>query len=274
MPEPSATTPVVPTTSTQYELRDRAAWIRLTRPEKKNAIGPDVLAGIADGLDRSLEDGARSVVITGSGGVFCAGADLAHVLGGLDDLSGIEALLEDAGQLMRRIEQHPLPVIAAVDGIAMAGGLELVLACDIVIATTEARLADGHANYGLFPGAGATVRLPRRIGDARAKYLMFTGLPATAEAMREAGLVNQVVAPDALEATVRQLCGRLAQTSGEGIARMKRVVDESWNLTTEDALAAELDAAREHLRSADVAEGLAAFAEGRRPDFNQTRGAA
>ncbi|MBV8194140.1 MAG: enoyl-CoA hydratase/isomerase family protein, partial [Candidatus Dormibacteraeota bacterium] len=161
--------------ATSYEVRGPAAWIRLTRPDKRNALSPDVLAGIGVGLDRAERDGVRAVVITGSGPAFCAGADLAHVRGGLGDLDAIARLLADAGTLTRRIEAHPAPVVAAVNGAAIAGGLELVLACDLVVAAENATFADGHVAYGLFPGAGSSVRLPRLIGANRARYLMYTG---------------------------------------------------------------------------------------------------
>lgn len=255
------------TAATEYELRGSTAWIRLARPEKRNAISPDMLDGIEQGLDRARDSHARAVVITGSGGVFCAGADLEFVLGHLDDMTQVERLLERAGALMQRIERYPAPVIAAVNGAAIAGGLELVLACDLVIAAADATLADGHAAYGVFPGAGSTARLPRRIGATRAKHLLFTGRAASAGEMRELGIVNDVVPADCLETAVDELCARLARTSSAGLARMKRVVLEGASLPLDDALRLEFEVACEHLRGPDVAEGLAAFAEGRRPEF-------
>jgi enoyl-CoA hydratase/carnithine racemase len=232
-----------------------------------NAIDPDVIAGLRDGLAQARSDGARAVVITGSGGVFCAGADLKHVLRGLDDVSAVERLLEDAERLMCSIERHPAPVIAAVNGAAIAGGFELVLACDLVIAAEDALLSDGHAKYGLFPGGGSTARLPRIVGPSRAKHLLFTGRTATASEMRELGVVNDVVPAERLEPAVAELCERIARGSEASLARMKRVVGEGLDLPLGEALALELAVAKEHLRSADVAEGLAAFSQGRRPRF-------
>jgi enoyl-CoA hydratase/carnithine racemase len=257
--------------STEYEQRGSAAWIRLTRSEKRNAINPAVLDEIGAALDRARDEGAESVVITGSGGVFSAGADLEWVLAHTDDLPQVEQLLETAGKLMQRIERHPAPVIAAVNGLAVAGGFELVLACDLVIASADAAFADGHATYGVFPGAGSSVRLPRRIGATRAKHLLFTGRSASAEEMREVGIVNEIVAAEELEATVDRLCAKLARTSSAGLARMKRVVLEGADLPLGEALALELEFARQHLRGPDVTEGLTAFAEGRRPEFTSTQ---
>jgi enoyl-CoA hydratase len=253
--------------ATLYERRGAAAWIRLTRPDKRNAIDADMLAGINVGLDRAAGDGARVVVLTGSGSAFCAGADLTAVGGGLDDPAAIDQLLEDAGKLTLRIEAHPTPVVAAVNGVAVAGGLELVLACDLVIAVDSAMLADGHAKFGLFPGGGSSVRLPRLIGANRARYLLYTGDPLTAQQMCDIGVVNKVVPDDQLEAAVDSVCERLAARSAAGLARMKRVIAAAATLPVADGLALELAEAREHLRSPDVAEGLAAFAEHRRPRF-------
>jgi enoyl-CoA hydratase/carnithine racemase len=206
------------------------------------------------------------VVLTGSGSAFCAGADLAAVGGGLD-LAAIERLLEDAGKVTLRIETHPTPVIAAVNGAAVAGGLELVLACDLVVAAESAMFADGHAKWGLFPGAGSSVRLPRLIGANQARYLLYTGDSLTARQMDDIGVVNKVVPDDQLDAAVDALCARLAAYSAAGLARMKRVITAVATLPVADGLALELAEAREHLRSPDVAEGLAAFAERRRPRF-------
>ena len=253
--------------ATTYERRGPAAWIRLSRPEKRNAINADLLAGINAGLDRAEDEAARVVVLTGSGPAFCAGADLTAVGGQLHDPAAIEKLLNDAGKLTLRIEAHPTPVIAAVNGAAVAGGLELVLACDLVVAAESAMLADGHARYGLFPGAGSSVRLPRLIGANRARELLYTGAPTSARRMYELGVVNQVVPDEELENAVDALCARLAAGSADGLARMKRVINAASRMSVTDGLNLELATAREHLHSPDVAEGLAAFAAGRRPNF-------
>jgi enoyl-CoA hydratase len=265
---PDTTTEITATTATTYERRGPAAWIRLTRPETMNAIAPDTIVGIEAALDRSLLDGARSVVLTGSGAVFCAGADLKHALRGLDDLSAIDDMLSDANAMLRRIATHPLPVIAAVNGTAIAGGLELLLACDLVIAAEEATLADGHATFGVFPGGGGAVKLARILGPARAKQLLFTGRGAPAQEWRQLGVVNEVVPRENLEDTVQALCESLAKGSLQMQIAAKRVVNESLDLPMDAALDLELAACREHLRGTDAAEGLAAFSEGRRPNFD------
>jgi enoyl-CoA hydratase len=254
--------------ATTYELRGSAAWIRLSRPERMNAIDAHTIDGITEGLDRSLRDNARAVVLTGSGNVFCAGADLKVALRGLDDFSAIDRVLGEANALIRRIAAHPMPVIAAVNGTAIAGGLELILACDLALAAEDAVLADGHANFGVFPGGGSAVRLPRIAGPARAKHLLFTGRSATAGEWRDLGVINDVIPGDQLEDAVQALCDTLAKRSLQMQAAVKRIVNDSLNVALEEALDLELDACRAHLRSTDAAEGLAAFSEGRRPNFH------
>lgn len=255
------------TSSTRYELRERTAWVHLARPDKRNALDPDVLAGIAAGLDRAADDDARVVVLAGSGPAFCAGADLSHVLGGLDDLSAIEDLLATAGRLTLRMEAFPSPIIAAVNGAAIAGGLELVLACDLVVAAESATFSDGHAAFGLFPGAGASVRLPRLIGANRARHLMYTAETLDARSMHALGVVNEVVPDGELAVAVERLATRMTRGSRDALARMKRAIQVGLDLPVDEALALELAQAREHLHSPDVAEGLSAFAERRRPSF-------
>ncbi|GAY15804.1 enoyl-CoA hydratase/isomerase family protein [Mycobacterium sp. shizuoka-1] len=253
-----------------YELRGPVAWLRLQRPEKMNAIDPDVLSGLTAGLARALSDDARAVALTGTGAVFCAGADLEFIFANAQDVTVIAHLLEASGQVMRTIARHPTPVIAAVNGTALAGGFELVLACDLVVAAETATLGDGHAKFGLFPGAGGSIRLPRLVGANRARELMFTGRSATAAEMRDYGVVSQVVPDDELDSVVQKLGEQLARTSALALARMKRVVNEAADLPLDEALALELKVAGEHLASPDVAEGLAAFAGGRRPSFPST----
>ena len=257
------------TAATAYELQEQVAWIRLIRPERRNALGPDSISGVADGLDRAAADGARAIVLTGSGPAFCAGADLAHVLGDLSDLGAIGRLLEQASRLTLDMESHPAPIIAAVNGAAVAGGLELVLACDLVVAAESATFSDGHARFGLFPGAGASVRLPRLVGAHRARHLMFTAATLDAHEMKALGLVTEVVRGRRARAGRRRPGPQLAHGSPATLARMKRTIRAGLDLPMERALELELEEAREHLSCPDVVEGLTAFAERRAPQFQE-----
>ncbi|WP_067829218.1 enoyl-CoA hydratase/isomerase family protein [Nocardia inohanensis] len=255
---------------TAYELRGATAWITLSRPAKLNAVTDAMLAAIDEDLTRAEADGARVVVLTGAGKAFCAGADLSDALReSTADLHAIAETLRKAGELTLRMERLRMPVIAAVNGPAVAGGLELVLACDLVVAAESATFSDGHANFGLFPGAGASIRLPRLIGANRARELMYTARTLSAAEMRELGVVNRVVPGDELASATTTLADRIGRAGADGIAAMKRVIGAGLTLPIEQGIALELETAVAHLKSADVAEGLTAFAEGRRPNFNR-----
>lgn len=254
--------------STVVEVRDGAVWITLNRPAALNALTPDIVDGIDAALDRAAEDDVRAVVLTGSGRAFCAGADLKFVReasGG--DEAYTAAFLDRVLVMMSRLEKCPRPVIAAVNGITVAGGLELVLCCDLVVAARSARLADGHVNFGLLPGGGSSVRLPRKIGATRAKYLLFTGDFMSADELAAAGLVNEVVDDADLVPAVERLVGKLSAKSPLVLRRVKSLVDEGLEQTVPTALRLELLASELHAHSHDMKEGLAAFEEKRRPNF-------
>jgi enoyl-CoA hydratase/carnithine racemase len=244
-------------------------WLRLNRPQRMNAINQEMLVGLNQALDAvARSPSVRAVVITGEGRAFSAGVDLAQAL---EEAEGgwpaISALLANVGQTLERVTKVSVPVIAAVNGVAVAGGLELVLCCDLVLAARSARLGDGHANYGLLPGAGGSVRLTRRIGANRAKQMLFTGEMETAEAMKQAGLVNEVVDDALLLQRTRELLDRITGKSMVGLAHMKRLVDAAMDDPLELALRNELLAFEAHSRSPDLLEGLRAFREKRPPRF-------
>jgi enoyl-CoA hydratase/carnithine racemase len=212
-------------------------------------------------------------VITAAGRVFCAGADL-KLVAGLSAMppqqaaAGLLEFLTAVGRLFDRIESFGKPVIAAVDGLAVAGGLELVLACDIVIATEAARFGDAHANYGLLPGGGGSARLPRRVGPATAKYLMFTGRDLPAGDLACTDLITVLVGADAdLKSVVDACVSDIAAKSPRGIQVMKQLVRSGLEHEPSAARAGELDALAQHALSEDFTEGLRAFSEKRRPVF-------
>lgn len=253
-----------------YDERGRAAWITLNRPAALNALTPALIEAHDAALTRAESNPAlRAVVVTGSGRAFCAGADLKALRGQRSAHSTAATMRFVVGvlALLDRLERSPLPVIAAVNGLALAGGLELVLACDLVIAAESARLGDAHANYGLIPGGGGSVRLPRKIGPTRAKALMFTGAFVPAAELVAAGLVNKVVRDDELGAAVEELVESLAAKSPLGLARMKQLVNDGLEQPLSTALRLEFSLMAAHAGSADMAEGLAAFEAKRKPVF-------
>ncbi|MHA1537121.1 MAG: enoyl-CoA hydratase/isomerase family protein [Alphaproteobacteria bacterium] len=253
-----------------YEIRGRTAWITLNRPDALNCIDSDVSREILLALEAAeADDDVWALVFTGAGRAFCAGADLKYVLGILmgEDAEEIRRFMAGARQLFTRIAECEKPVIAAINGIAAAGGCELILACDLAIAAEGVTIADAHANYCLLPGGGGSARLPRKIGPARAKYMLFTGEFVAAETLRDWGLINEVVPADKLTETVEKLVAKITGKSPLVIRRMKELVDDGLDSSLAVALRAETKAWEAHARAEDFKEGLTAFSQKRAPDY-------
>lgn len=253
-----------------YERREGAAWVTLNRPDALNAISPEMIDELEQAMDTAEADtDTRALVLTGAGRAFCAGADLRRIRGAQQNRTrgGVDGFLDNFNRMLNRLEALPLPVIAAVNGLALAGGLEIVLCCDLVTAGQSAKLGDAHANYGLVPGGGNSIRLPRKIGQTRALYLMFTGEFVPAADLVAAGLVNFVVPDDQLKSATDELVQKMTNKSPLGLARMKRLVLDGLEQPRESALRLEILTNDLQSRSEDMQEGLAAFAEKRKPNF-------
>jgi enoyl-CoA hydratase len=254
----------------EVEKRGPALCVVLNRPEVLNSINlalVDDLSSFLDRLERDLDPDVRALVLTGAGRAFCAGGDLGDADDGEGRFATAAPLFGGIGRVLDRLEALPLPVIAAVNGLAVAGGLEIVLACDLVIAAENARFGDGHANFGLLPGGGGSVRLPRKIGMNRAKQMMMTAATFPVRTMAEWGLVNDIVPASELLEKVDALVVDLAQKSALGLARMKHLLDTGMQQPVKAALAAEHSLCALHDFSYDRNEGLRAFAMKRPPRF-------
>lgn len=253
------------------EHADRVVSLTLDRQEALNAITPGMLDIIERAIALGSEDPATSaLVLRARGRAFCSGADLkaarARAAGG-DGGRAEAAFLDAFRRTVLALRAAPFPVIASVQGLAIAAGIELVLACDLVVAAESARFGDAHANYGLLPGGGGSVLLPRRIGVSRAKYLAFTGEFLPAATLHHWGLVDVLAPDEALQTVTAELLERLRSKSPLGLRRMKRLIDDGLEQPVEVALRNELVASAAHRHSEDRNEGLAAFAEKRRPVF-------
>ena len=251
-----------------YASGGGVARIMLNRPDRLNAISPELL----EDLDRAcgaveIDPGVRVVTLTAAGRVFCAGADLRAVKELSPDARRWDAFMGLWHRVFDRIEALPVPVIAGVHGLALAGGLELVLVADLVVADEAARLGDQHANFGLVAGGGGSQRLPRLIGARRAKELMFLGGWLSAAEALAWGLVNRVAPAGTVAAVVEEMAGTLAAGSGSANRTVKALVNRSFDTELREGLALERRLVAEHMRSADAAEGLRAFAEKRKPVF-------
>jgi enoyl-CoA hydratase/carnithine racemase len=251
------------------DVRDNVAWVTLNRPEAMNAMSPDLLNGIGAAVDQINENlDIRAVVFTGAGRAFCAGGDLAFFKTAINsDPQAFVRFAELAQTTLRRVELLKMPVIAAVNGFAVAGGLELILCCDLVIAASSAKIGDGHANFGIIPGGGSAIRLPRKIPTALAKRLLLTGNLLPAEVLKDYGLVNEVVPDDLLMAEVDKLLAEITKNSPLGLRWIKKLVNDGLEQPIETALRSETNAFESYVHSDDIREGLNAFEDKRAPKF-------
>jgi enoyl-CoA hydratase/carnithine racemase len=248
------------------KLEGPVGWLTLDRPQAMNSLDRETVLQLRDALTawRAAAE-VRVVVIAASGRAFCAGADLKEAAAPAE--AGTRDLLDEIVILFDMLRAFPKPVIAAVNGLALAGGLEIVLCCDLVLAADEARFGDAHSNFGVFPGGGGAAILPRRIPPNVARYLLFTGDSIPAAEAKTYGLVNEVLPAAELAPRAQALGERLAGKSPLVLAGMKRVASEALDKTAQDALRHELLECRNVGRSRDMQEGLRAFAEKRQPVF-------
>lgn len=248
-----------------------AALLTLNRPEQLNAIDWEMLEqldAVLDGLE--ADAGVRTVLITGRGRAFSAGGDLKKYIELQRDPVRFPAFVADIHRVFMRLRQLRVPVVALVNGVTAAGGLELLLACDLAFAARSARIGDGHLNFGQMGGGGVLSLLPRLIGIQRASELIFSGDFLDAQEAAELGLVSRVVDDGDLLAVALGFAEKVAAKSPLAVANAKEVMTSIWA----DALPlhAALRYERERnsyycLTSDDAPEGLAAFAEKRRPRF-------
>jgi len=258
--------------SVSYSQEGMVVWLRLNRPAALNALSREMLRELKAGVAAAQADpGVRVVVLTGSGQAFCAGGDIKELLadvarpqGAGDDAPDYLDIVTEAFTALRGLTK---PLIACVNGVAMGGGLELMLCSDLVVAADSARIGDGHANFCIFPGGGSAALLPRFLPPSLAKWLLFTGETLPAAEWKHYGLVNEVVPAELLEAAASRLAGQLAQKSPVLLERLKRLSNHSADMTMAEALQSELGELRAHTHSRDMYEGLTAFVEKRAPQY-------
>ncbi len=246
----------------------RIGIIELARPAVLNCLSIQTYAEILAALRGFEADpDIRAVLVKAQGKHFCTGAELGEVKDVRKDTDKLGQFLALGHEVLCAMERSRLPIVAAIQGLCLAGGLELAMACDIAIAARTAQFGDQHAQYGLVPGWGGTQRLPRLVGVRRALDLMFSARWITAEEAERWGLVNRVVADDSLQEEALAYCRALTNRSGPGLALMKRLTREGLNGKLADGLAAEREAVARALQTPDVEEGLSAFEVRRKPVF-------
>ena len=242
--------------------------IELARPDKFNCLSLEVHKCIsAARADFEANRDIRSILIRAQGKHFCTGADLTEVKGKLNDPAALDHFIAFGMENLRDLETSSLPVVVAVQGLCLAGGIELMLSCDVCFAAETAQFGDQHAQFGLIPGWGGSQRLTRLMGLRRALDLMFSARWLKSSEAREAGLVNYVVPDEELNKAALEYCQKIATRSRPGIAEMKRLAREGSDLGIDQQMRLERDAAIRALPSGDVAEGLEAFENKRKPDF-------
>ena len=249
------------------ERRDSVALVTLCRADALNSLSTEVVAELDAAIATLAADAAvRAVVVTGEGKAFSAGADIKEfrALDGPVAFRGFIARLE---QTLRRLEQLPQPSIAAVNGIAFGGGLELALACDLRVADPSARLGVPEIKLGLLPGAGGTQRLPRLVPPAVAHQMILTGDPIEAAEAHRVGLVNEVSAKGAVVDRALALAATLATRAPLALAAAKRLRDHAAGLPLDAALELERETVAMLFATDDRVEGTAAFVEKREPRF-------
>ncbi len=244
------------------EVSDGIAVITINRPEARNAVNGAVARGIAAAIDEfDADSGIRVLVLTGAGGTFSAGMDLKGFL------AGDAPVAADRG--FGGIVQRPpvKPIIAAVEGYALAGGFELALACDLVVASEQAKFGLPEVRRGLVAGAGGLLRLPKRVPYHLAMEIALTGEHFPAARLHQAGLVSEIVAAGEALQAARDLAGRVAQGGPLALAATKRIIVESADWDSASAFGRQGEIIGPVFASADAREGAMAFAEKRQPNW-------
>jgi enoyl-CoA hydratase len=250
-----------------FEVADGVATITINRPKALNALNSDVTRELSDAAAKcKMDDAIKVVIITGAGDkAFVAGADISQMA----TLRPQEAMvfMEAGIEAFRAFEVLPKPVIAAVNGFALGGGVELAMSCDIRLASENARFGQPEILIGLIPGWGGTQRLPRLIGMGRAKEIILAGGQIDAKRAYEIGLVNQVYPLDQLMAETKKLAGKMANLPGFALKMAKHAINFGYDLALDNAMRLETECCSQCFSTDDQKEGMKAFLEKRKPAF-------
>jgi methylglutaconyl-CoA hydratase len=249
------------------KMENGIVMITLNRPEAANALSVQMLEGLHDAIitckyDRSV----RCIIITGAGEkAFCAGADLKE-RAGMDQVQ-VRKTVSLIRKNINSLESLPIPVIAAINGVAFGGGTELALACDIRIVSETAKLGLTETSLGIIPGAGGTQRLPRLVGKGRAKELIFTARRIDAKEALEIGLVEYAVPAANLMDKALEVAGQIVRNGPVAVAQAKFAIDKGYDVDLNTGLAIEQNAYEVTIPTKDRLEGLQAFKEKRTPIY-------
>jgi enoyl-CoA hydratase len=252
----------------RLDVDGAVAELVLNRPDKLNAIDGECLELIEAHLATvAADDSIRAVVVRGEGRAFCAGADLGFLGDKVNDPVVFGGFLATWHRVYEQIAASATPTIAAVHGLALAGGFELLEVCDLAVLADDARIGDQHATYGLFPGGGSTQRLPRLIGERRARWLLYTGEWVSPDDALAYGLVNEVQPAGNVLGRAREMAALLARRSPLATSAIKQAMRIGGQVDLRTALDIERKFAVEHMQSEDVQIGLEAFRNRTEPRF-------
>ena len=249
------------------EVTENIGWLKINRPDSLNALNSEVVESLEYAL-RDLEQDAavKVVVITGAGEkAFVAGGDIKE-MAAIAPLAA-RAFARKGQQMIEYIEKMHKPVIAAVNGYALGGGLELALACDFIYASDKAKLGLPEVTLGVIPGFGGTQNLPRLIGPNRAKELIFSGKILSAQQAKEWGIVNEVFTTEELSARVMEIAQAISRNGMIAVASAKDAIVNGLNMTKEDGLRYESSLFATLFTTEDQKEGMQAFIAKRKPEF-------
>jgi enoyl-CoA hydratase len=246
---------------------ERVGLLTLNRPEVRNAMNTMMMGELRDCFSGFYvdQDAALCLVLTGAGSAFCAGADLKERRG--MDEAAWRRQHAVAEQMIRAAMECPIPVIAAVNGAAFAGGMELALACDFVFAARSARFALTEVSLGIMPGAAGTQNLPRAVGVRRAKEIVLTAQPFSAEEALAWGMVNRLCTEEALLAETLGVAERIAANAPVSVRQAKKALDRAVDLDRVSGYAFEIEAYNRTVATEDRQEGISAFNERRKPRY-------
>ncbi|HEY74381.1 MAG TPA: hypothetical protein G4N99_14060 [Thermoflexia bacterium] len=252
----------------QVEIKDRVAVLRVDHPPV-NSFNAQVVAELEQAVDALLaDDGVKVIIITGGGSrAFIAGADIPEIKAALEQPDGLKETATRGQALFLKIERAAKPIIAAINGFCLGGGMELAMSCHMRICSDKAKLGQPEINLGIIPGWGGTQRLPRLTNKSKAIELILTGDMITAQEALRLGLVNKVVEHDTVLEEAQELAHKIASKSSIPIAAALWAITEGLEATIEEGLKIEADEFGELAGSEDAREGVSAFLEKRPPQF-------
>ena len=248
---------------------DRVAYVTLNRPRALNGITFEMISELNHAMnDVRGDQSVKALVITGAGNTFCVGADIQTLSEGFHNPKMLRDFLEAINGMFFNIEALPVPVIALVNGLTRAGGLEMLLSCDLAIANEQAKIGDNHTHFGVMPGGGATQRAPRKIGMQRAMELIYTGRWLTGQEAAEYGMVLKAVPHEKLQDALEEVLSYLREKSRDCLGFVKQAMLGGAHLPLRDGVSLEIRLFMEYMAtSPDSLEGFTAYKEKRKPAY-------